>query len=213
MSVGSARAATALVVTRASTVDGRTAGLLWDLYTTCFWPMQRRAAARHVLSRQDFELEVLDGRVSKYLARTADGTIVGLSTLSNDLTTVPWISPEFYRVTYPAHFARRAVFYCGLTMVHPDSKGSGAFLQMVTAFGRDVAAADGILAADMCRLNIDVVGVSDAVTLALKRAWGSATLVELDTQTYMAWQPPAGSLSTPQAPGGHHGLTAASDGA
>lgn len=140
--------------------------------------------------------------MTKYVARTDSGALVGLSTLSNDLETVPWISPHFYRDRYPVQFARRTVFYCGLTMVHPDARTSGAFLQMVTAFGRDIAAADGLLAADMCRFNIDVVGVAAAVTLALKRAWGSASLVELDSQTYLSWEP-GGCVPGPPQPRGN----------
>ncbi len=180
---------TTLVVSAESTVDASTAELLWDLYCLSFGSLGEHAAARQLLSRPDFDLEVLDRRVTKYLARTEQGQIVGLCTLSNDLTTVPWISPCFYQAHYPRHFARHAVFYCGLAMVVPEARATSAFLQMVSAFARDIAAADGILAADMCRHNIDVVEVAKTVTSVLRRVWGSVSLVELDVQTYLAWEP------------------------
>ena len=176
-------------VTTEFTVDVDTAEALWEMYSASFVALQDRAAARQLVSRHDFDLEVLDPRVTKYIARTDDGSLAGLSTLSNDLTTVPWISPEFYAARYPVHFAERTVFYCGISMVHPDARSTRAFAQMVSAFGRDIAAVNGILAADMCRFNVEGVEVARMVTLMMNRAWGSAHLVELDTQIYMAWEP------------------------
>lgn len=176
-------------VTTATTVDDATAEALWEMYSLSFQSLQTRAAARQLVSRSDFDLEVLDARVTKYIARSADGTLLGLATLSNDLSTVPWISPEFYEVHYPVHVARKAVFYCSVAMVHPDARATRAFAQMVSAFGKDIADAKGILAADMCRFNIDGLELARMVTLMMKRAWGSANQVELDRQVYMAWEP------------------------
>jgi hypothetical protein len=62
---------------------------------------------------------------------------------------------------------------------------------LVTAFAHDIAAADGILAADMCRYNIDLVELARVVTRILRRQWGGARLVELDRQVYLAWEPPS----------------------
>ncbi len=178
-----------VVVDGAWRVDAGTAEELWALYRTAFGELKAHAAARQLLSRGEFALEVLDPRVRKYVARTADGRLAGLSTLSADLDTVPWISPEFYRTRYPAEFARRGVFYCGLAMVAPDARSSRAFPDMMAALGRDIAAADGILAADMCRFNVDGTRLAWAVTTMMRRAWGSARKVELDRQLYLAWEP------------------------
>jgi hypothetical protein len=190
MSVATTNSLTSLVsVTTETTVDEDTAEALWEMYSLSFQALQTRAAARQLVSRSDFDLEVLDPRVTKYIARGAEGTLLGLATLSNDLNTVPWISPEFYEVHYPVHVARKAVYYCGIAMVHPDARNTRAFAQMVSAFGRDIAVAKGILAADMCRFNIDGLELARMVTLMMKRAWGSANQVELDRQVYMAWEP------------------------
>jgi hypothetical protein len=185
-----------IVVTAESTIDSGTAEAVWDLYRVAFGDLQERAAARHLLNWRDFALEVLDTRVVKYVARTTGGRIAGLCTLSNDLDTVPWISPELYRARYPAHFARRAVFYCGIAMVHPDARSTSAFPDMLAAFGRDIAAAGGILAADMCRVNVDELQLARFVALMMKRVWGSVRQVELDRQVYLAWEPdqPVASL-------------------
>jgi hypothetical protein len=177
------------VLSTESAVDSSTAELLWDLYCLSFGTLSERAAARQLLTRPEFDLEILDPRVKKYLVRTEEGQIMGLCTLSNELSTVPWISPGFYQARYPRHFARQAVFYCGLAMVRPEARGSTALLQMVSAFARDIAAVDGVLAADMCRYNLDVVELATTVTAVLRSAWGSVRLVEIDVQTYLAWEP------------------------
>ena len=76
-------------------------------------------------------------------------------------------------------------------MVHPDARSTPAFPMLVAAFARDIAMVDGILAADMCRYNIDLVELARVVTRILRRQWGGARLVELDRQVYLAWEPPS----------------------
>jgi hypothetical protein len=177
------------MITAGTTVDPDTAEALWDLYRIAFAGLRSRAAGRQLLSRPEFILEILDPRVVKYVARSADGRVVGLCTLSNDLATMPWISPEFYRNRYPAHFARRAVFYFGLAVVQADARSSRAFSEMVATLARDVAAANGVLVGDMCRFNADEMYLARTVTSMLERAWGSVRAVELDRQLYLAWEP------------------------
>lgn len=171
-----------------STVSPEIADELWELYRVAFAALEHRAAARQLLTRDEFDLEVLDPRVVKYVAR-ANVRIAGLSTLTRDLVTVPWISPEFYRVRYPDHFARRSVFYCGLAVVSPDARGTSAFPMMMSALARDIAESDGILTADMCRYNVGELQLARTVTLMMKRVWGSVRHVELDRQLYLAWEP------------------------
>lgn len=184
-----------VTVTARSAVDSLTAEQLWSLYVEAFDPLQARAAARHVLTRDDFDLEVLDARVVKYVASDATGRIVGLGTLCNDLSTVPWISPAFYQRHYPRAFATRSLFYCGLIMVHPQSRGTGTFLHLATAIGRDIGAAGGSLAADMCQFNVDELQLAQTVTAVMRRTWGSAVRSDVDRQSYMVWEPDLSSAA------------------
>jgi hypothetical protein len=185
-----------IAITVETALDSDTADALWDLYRPALAALEHRAAARQLLHRGEFDLAVLDERVVKYLARTASGRVVGLCTLSNDLDTVSWISPEFYRTRYPTHVARGAVFYCGIAVVHPDARRTPAFPYMVSALARDVAAADGVLVADMCRYSVDEAHLAKTVTLMTKRVWGSVRHVELDRQLYLAWEPAQRSAAT-----------------
>jgi hypothetical protein len=178
-------------ITASRVVDAATAKVLWDLYVDAFAPLQECAAARQLLTVDEFARQVLDARVKKYLAWGPSGEVVGLATVSPELATVPWISPAFYRRRYPEHFDRQAIFYCGLAMVHPGARQTPAFAMLVAAFARDIAAVNGILAADMCRYNIELIELARVVTRILRRQWGGSRLVELDRQVYLAWEPPS----------------------
>lgn len=177
-----------VAVRAAATVDAATGDALWDLYRVSFEGLRTRAASRHSLTRAEFDLEALDPRVTKYVARRA-GRPVGLCTLTTDLTTVPWVSPEFYAARYPSQSARDGVFYCSLAFVHPAERLTDAFARMVAVAAADIAAADGVLAADMCRLNLEGFELHEAVTTLLRRAWGEVQPVELDRQVFLAWEP------------------------
>ena len=180
------------------TVDTATAEDLWALYQLAFESLRTQAASRHMLTRAEFDLEVIDERVTKYVA-WRNGRPVGLVSLATDLTTIPWISPEFYARRYPEHAARGAVYYCSLALVHPDERLSDAFLRLVAVAAQDVATADGVFAADMCSLNQDTFRLDRAVTALLTRAWGGVEPVELDRQVFLAWEPQ--SMARSNAPG------------
>jgi hypothetical protein len=177
-----------LVVQVTRTTDDAVGNALWDLYLLAFEGLRERAASRHMLTRSEFDLEALDERVTKYVA-WRDTEPVGLITLATDLTTVPWISPEFYAVRYPGHAERGAIFYTSLAVVHPSERLTDAFARLVAVAAQEVLAADGVFAADMCRLNTDVFRLDRAVTALLTRAWGGVQPVELDRQVFLAWEP------------------------
>jgi hypothetical protein len=177
-----------ITVTATPTVDADTGDALWHLYLQAFEGLRARAASRHTLTRAEFDLEALDERVMKYVAWRCEAP-VGLVTLTTDLTTVPWISPDFYAARYPHHAARGAIFYCSLALVDPAERLTDVFARMVGPAADAIAAAGGVLAADMCRLNVEVVELSRAVTTLLRRRWGGVEPVELDRQVFLAWEP------------------------
>lgn len=169
-------------------VDDAVGDALWGLYLAAFEGLREHAASRHMLTRAEFDLEALDPRVDKYIA-WRDTSPVGLVTLTRDLTTVPWISPEFYAARYPAQAAQRTIFYTSLAVVHPTERLSDAFPRLVSLAAEHVKAVEGVFAADMCRLNTEVLRLDRAVTALLTRAWGGVQPVELDRQVFLAWEP------------------------
>ena len=189
MTTGLSAARGAVVVQSTRTVDSVTGEALWTLYAVAFEEMRTRAASRHWLSPAEFELEALDSRVTKHVA-WREGRPVGLATVTTDLAAAPWISPEFYTRRYPEHAARRGIHYCNLALVHPEERGTDTFGLLVASVAEAVAQDRGVLAADMCRANVDGLGLADAVTDLLRRSWGDARPVELDRQVFLAWEAP-----------------------
>ncbi len=165
-------------------VDDEIAEDFWALYRTTFGELATRAVARQVLHRHEFLEEMRDPRVSKYVARDAQtGAVVGLSTLTRDLTTVPWVSPEYFAHHYPEHTARDAVFYLGFTLVHPQRRRSRTFYLMTRHVIEVVVEAHGVCGWDVCAYNDRVLGFPANIEAMLNRH-ADATIAPVDTQTY-----------------------------
>lgn len=170
-------------VSALTALDEATARPFWDLYLASFGPLRTRAAARQVLHEDEFFQEMVDPRVWKYVACDADGQAVGLTTLTRDLETVPWISPEYYQARFPQHFARRAVFYLGFTLVQRGTRNVGAFTAMIEAVAERVRESRGICGYDICAFNNESMRFADNIESMLNR--GRTVPVErLDSQTY-----------------------------
>lgn len=186
-----------ITVSVTAVVDDALGEALWALYLLAFEGLREQAASRHMLTRAEFDLEALDARVTKYIAWRAEEP-VGLVTLTTDLTTIPWISPEFYARRYPEQTARDAVFYTSLAVVHPSERLSEAFPRMVGVAADHVLAVEGVFAADMCSLNTGVFRLDRVVTALLTRSWGGVAPVELDRQVFLAWEPAPRGSRVPQ---------------
>ncbi len=157
----------------------------WQLYYANFAELETRSAARQVLHREEFVAEMADPRVLKFVARTADGTPIGLTTLTRHLETVPWISPAYFAHHYPEHTARGAVFYLGFTLVHAAHRHLRVFRSMLDDVVARVAAEDGVCGWDMCLYNDQVLGLGPTIEGTL-RAREGATVQPIDEQRYYA---------------------------
>jgi hypothetical protein len=166
-----------------STMDDLTAQMFYDLYLAAFEPMRARAAARNVLHQDEFFAEMNDTRVSKYVAWDADGRAVGLTTLTNDLHSVPWISPEYFAAQFPEHTARNAVYYLGFTLVHPDARRGSTFTDMIGHVLSRLVADRAVVGCDICSYNITAHSFDQNIIKMLTAA-AEVTVEVLDTQTY-----------------------------
>ena len=125
----------------------------WALYEDAFAPLRQRAVARQMMTEPEFAAELNDPRVWKYVALDADGELAGLTTLTDDVSTMPWISPEYFQHHYPDEWRRNAVFYIGATLVRPDMRRHQVFATMTKHVGMRVAATRGVLGYDICGHN------------------------------------------------------------
>lgn len=154
-----------------------------DLYVETFAPMATLAVARQVLHRAEFVEEMVDPRVMKYVARDPAGEVVGLTTLTRDLETVPWISPDYFAARYPEHTARDAVFYLGFTLVAPQHRRTHVFQSMIEEVVVEVLDARGVCGWDVCAYNEQVLGFSTMIG-ALLHAHADCTVQQVDSQAY-----------------------------
>ncbi|WP_280235112.1 hypothetical protein [Nocardia cyriacigeorgica] len=176
---------TDLHVTTETTIDGAAVELFHNLYEEAFGPLRTRAAARQVLHREEFIAEMSDPRVLKYVARTGDGAPVGVTTLTKELETVPWISPEYFLARYPDHAARDAIYYAGFTLVAPSTRQGAAFHVMIESVVQVLVAERAAVGWDICSYNNTRFSFADGIRAVLEEQADVAVAVE-DSQTYYA---------------------------
>jgi hypothetical protein len=139
--------------------------------------------ARQVLAEEEFRQQMVDDAVTKYVAWTLDGEPVGLCTMTNDLATVPWISPEYFAARYPDHWDRGAVWYYGFTLAHPSQRHSRFLDQMVAISVVEPLAQGAICAWDMCAFNVEELGFGARLCNAFQRTTGRQPN-QADAQNY-----------------------------
>ena len=153
-----------------------------DLYRATFGALETRAVARQLLHEHEFMEEMEDPRVDKYVAWNGDD-VVGLSTLTTHLETVPWISPAYFAHRYPDHTARDAVFYLGFTLVHPQRRRGHIFRAMVERIVDLLAERQAVCAWDICAFNDDTLGLGESIERIIT-AYAQVDVAPIDRQTY-----------------------------
>ena len=171
-------------VTMEKEVDYATAKLYYQLYQDTFGELETTAVARQLLREDEFLEEMLDPRVEKWVAWDDEDRAIGMTTLTKDLETVPWIEPGYFAHHYPEHHARGAIFYLGFTLVHPSHRGIHVFHAMIDPMTRRVASENAVCAWDMCLANDDR-GLGGSAG-RLIRSLANATIEPIDRQTYYA---------------------------
>jgi hypothetical protein len=170
-------------ITVETAVDRETALSYYQLYRDTFGALATKAVARQLLHEHEFLEEMLDPRVQKYVAWNERGEVVGLSTLTSDLETVPWISAAYFAHHYPEHTARGAVYYQGFTLVHRRYRQSRVFQVLTERVVELLVAERAVCAYDICAYNNDTIGFADNIERLLHRN-ADVTVVPIDVQTY-----------------------------
>lgn len=171
-----------LRVTAEDVVTGELTTKFQRLYLTAFAPLRTRAAARQVLTDAEFIEEMADPRISKIVA-WRDGIAVGMLTVTTELSTVPWISPEFYAARYPDAAARNAIHYFGFTLVDAAHASSGVLAALLEPLLVRIADEGGICAYDVCAFNVQTIDLPSKLVTILDRL-GEHRTETVDTQSY-----------------------------
>lgn len=171
--------------TREQIILGPEAETLYRLYRRSFEPLRTRAAARQVLTREEFFSQMNDSRIDKYIAWEGDGEPVGMVTVTRHLQAVPWVSPEYYAKQFPDQWARKAVYYLGFTLARPAIRRT-SFLDTIVRFCvAPLVAERAVIAYDVCSYNNEGLGFSTRIAEMLGQ-FSHSQPVELDAQVYFA---------------------------
>lgn len=154
-------------ITQVTTVPAAAAEHAWELYEISAAELRRRAAARHVMTRDEFDEFIVSDRVIKLLATAADGSPAGMALLTNELHTVEWISPEFFECRYPTHAAANTLYYLAFVAVRPDRRGQGLLPRMVYQVARIVHGVGGVVCFDVCQFNDEVLPIKDIACILM----------------------------------------------
>jgi hypothetical protein len=164
----------------------------WQLYEEAFRDLKSLAVQRHLMYRPEFVEVMLDSRVQKYLCVSDDGgTLVGLSTYSNDLQAMPLIAPEYFARRWPEQYRQRKIWYCGFVAVAADRRFRSAFTDLVEAMYLMAANQNGIIALDFCRYNDQLRNMSRVIQMMLHRLSGGVRAECMDQQSFWVYEFPA----------------------
>jgi GNAT superfamily N-acetyltransferase len=161
-------------------VDGTDLEVLHPLYLSAMAPLLTRAAARHVLTRDEFDAEMADPRITKVVVRDDEGEPCGLTTLTKDLQAVPWINPSYFWSRFPDAVARGALYYLGYLFIAPERRRSRALLLMASEIRQQLETERAVIGFDTCAYN-------DEHGIGRWAGWlfgPQSTVSGLDTQSY-----------------------------
>jgi hypothetical protein len=180
-----------LRITVETDLDAETAARYYELYLDTFGDLQTKAVARQLLHEHEFLDEMHDPRVSKYVAWD-EGEVIGMTTLTQHLETVPWIAPTYFEHHYPEQWARNAVYYLGFTLVKKTRREAHVFAAMIAAATELILTERAVCAWDMCYYNDEELGLGPAIQRMLDQH-PELTVAPIDRQTYFAavYSPPA----------------------
>jgi hypothetical protein len=169
--------------TREQVITGPAAESLYRLYRRAFGPLRSRAAARQVLTRNEFLAQLEDHRIDKYVAWEGDVEPIGIVTVTRNLDAIPWISPEYFADRFPEQWARKAIYYLGFTLVRPATRRTSFLDTIVRLCVEPLVAEKAVIAYDVCSYNNDVLGFSTRIAEVLRR-FSHSQPQELDSQIY-----------------------------
>ena len=162
----------------------------WHLYNRALEELRRTAVQRHVMYRNEFDHVMADERVWKYRAVEPKGMITALATFTNQLESMPLISPDFFAHHWPRLYEAHSIWYIGFFAIHPDHRSSGVFERVIAHMWRQVRESHGIALLDIAWRN-EVIGLPDGIHRVLQTLTPGMRTTRLDDQTYWLYEPPA----------------------
>ncbi len=161
---------------------------VWNVFTECFDTMYEVAIQDHTMPRAKFDAMMANPDIEKLVSLDDTGAVVGLTTVTTDLSAVPLINPRFYD-RWP-HLKGR-IFYVPFIGVLPHA-GAGPLMQVVDYVGHCAARAKGAVSFDACLHNNNVLGFTRRLVIAARLIarddddddFPDPVHITIDTQSY-----------------------------
>ncbi len=170
-------------------VDDATAQRFYALYLETFGELAIRAVNRHLLRREEFMSVMVDPRIDKIVIENDEThELIAMCTLTNNLETVDWVSPDYFAHHYPDHWSRGAVYYLGFSLVASRRRRAQLFTELIAHVTRTLVAKDAMCSYDICMFNNEAIGLGEAVN-AIVTSTAMVDVRAVDTQTYYAAVP------------------------
>jgi ribosomal protein S18 acetylase RimI-like enzyme len=186
---GSQRVMKSMRVTAYQRLEAHLSEPSWALYQAAFDRLRIRAAQRHLMLRHEFDAVMADPRLKKLLVfddASRGQNPVAMSAVTDDLDSVPLISPEYYAHRWPLEYAQRRIWYVVFLAVSSDYQGTGAATLLVGEVTRHLRKTGGVIAADFCTYNENTMKLP-TLFLRMARTYSSGgSLERLDSQSYWA---------------------------
>ena len=171
-------------VTLLRNVDDVLARRYWPLYDEAFAALRTASPCRQFLTEDEFMEEMADPRILKFVLWD-DGEAVGMALVAEELSAVPWVSPDYFAVRFPLEYAEGRLFYFGALLTAPHARRNGNAKRLLAALSEHVANVDGIAAFDCAAVNVPyvpdlVAAIADEVTDLAPQ--------QIDSQHYYAYK-------------------------
>jgi hypothetical protein len=163
----------------------------WEFYRETFDELRVHAVQRHLLHRHEFDEMMADKRFGKWVAFDAGGAVVGLSVMTDDLTALPLLSPDYFVHRWPRMYAERRIFYIVFAGAQSGARGTGVFIRLLREMMVPLSAVDGMGMVDVCSHNEVMRDLPVAIGRILGRIDGRMRMRRLDSQSYWLYEFPA----------------------
>ncbi|MEU8239844.1 hypothetical protein AB0C07_16495 [Actinoplanes missouriensis] len=171
----------------------------WDFYQDTFADLAVLAVNRHLMYRGEFDALMADKRADKYVAVDADGGIVGMGVMTNELDAVSLISADYFEYHWPDLFEQRRLFYVVFVGAKAGARGTGVFISLLRSMYGAIGAVDGKVFVDICAFNEERNSLPRMISMILGRVAGRAQPTRLDSQSFWMYEfPPPGTPVRPE---------------
>ncbi len=162
----------------------------WSTYEAAFTPLRSVAMQRHLMTRTEFEQVLDDRRVTKYLAADAEGHVVGLGTMTNQIESMPLVEPHFFATRWPEHWAAGRCYYIGFVASHPDRQGTELFTELIQLMSYTASLTGGVAVLDVCQHHLDRYSLPQSIGRITAAVVPQVQVHQVDAQTYWAYESP-----------------------